>query len=136
MFWTSQRTSYSDEELLYERVNFVRAQEDSPSEPIKLEQLKMSDLDEEPDWERVCFVRARVEQESGTFMSRPIELEQVKLETVTNYISATSNAKNIAKERKANNIERAIAIVEAGNNQVAPFGGLPSQGARILWRMS
>ena len=32
---TSQMTSDSDEELVYERVNFVWALVDSPSEPIK-----------------------------------------------------------------------------------------------------
>ena len=58
------------------------------------------------------------------------------METVTNHIAATSNAKTVEEEKKAYNIKRAIAIVEAGNYQVAPFGGLPSRRARILWRMS
>ena len=53
-----------------------------------------------------------------------------------NHIAETSNAKAVAEERKADNIKRAIAIVEAGNYQVAPFGGLPSLIARILWRVS
>ena len=37
MLQTSQRISDSDEELVYERANFVLALEDPPSEPIKLE---------------------------------------------------------------------------------------------------
>ena len=87
--------------------------------------LTESDSDEEQNRERVCFVMARVEQETERIKPRPIKSEQVKLETVTNYIAATSNAKIIAKERKADNIEHAIAMVEAGKYQVVPFGGLP-----------
>ena len=114
----------------------LRPSEDSPSEPIKPERLKMSDPDEEPDRERVCFVRARAEPEAGTIKSCPIKSEQVKLETVTNHITAASNAKTVAEEKKAYHIKRAITIVEAGNYQVTPSGGLPSRRARILWRIS
>ena len=36
MLRTSQRTSDSDEEMMYERANLVRVREDPPSEPIKM----------------------------------------------------------------------------------------------------
>ena len=75
----------------------------------------MSDSDEEPDRERVNFVQARVEPEALIVRFRPIKSEQVKLEIVTNHLAETSNAKAIAAEKKADNVKRAIAIVEAGN---------------------
>jgi hypothetical protein len=85
---------------------------------------RSSDSDEEPGRERVYFVRARVDPPA----------EQINSETVANHIGAISNAKAIAAEKKAEHIKRVVAIVEAGNYQVAPFGGLPSCRARILWR--
>ena len=64
-------------------------------------------------------------------MDPPAEL--IKSEIVANHIGATSIAKAITVEKKAENIKLAVTIVEAGNYQVAAFGGLPSCRARILW---
>ena len=99
MLRTSQRTSDLDEELVYERVSFVLAREDTPYELIKSEQIKMSDSDEEPDRERVNFVRALVEPEAELIKLRdfrPMKSEQVNSEIVTNHTAETSNAKAVA----------------------------------------
>ena len=66
--------------------------------------------------------------------TEPIKSEQIKLESVANHIAATSITKAIAAKEKAEHIKRVVAIVEAGNYQFAPFGGLPSCRTRILWR--
>ena len=55
---------------------------------------------------------------------------------MTNHIATTSNAKTVEEEKKTNHIKRVIAVVEAGNYQVAPFGGLALWRARILGQMS
>ena len=89
---------------------------------------KTSDSDEELDHERVYFVRALVD-----WPAEPIKSEQIKSESVANHIAATSITKAIAAKEKAEHIKCVVAIVEAGNYQVAPFGGLPSC-SRILWR--
>ena len=100
---TSQRTSNSDEELVYEGVNFLLAKEDPPNEPIKMglirmsdsdeeqdhgtikvEPIKMSDSDEGPHCERVNFVRAGVEQEPVLVKFRPIKSEQDSASQVRN----------------------------------------------------
>ena len=47
MLRTSQRTSDSDEYMVYETANRVRVRKDPPSEPIKMEKAEMSDPDEE-----------------------------------------------------------------------------------------
>ena len=66
--------------------------------------------------------------------SELIKSEQIKSESVAKHIAATSSAKEIAAKEPAKHIKRVVAIVEAGNDQVVPFGGLPSCRARILWR--
>ena len=96
---------------------------------MMLTSWKSSNSDEEQDHERVFFVRARLGQKA-----EPIKSEQIKSEIVANHIATTSNAKAVAAEKKADYIKHVLAIVEAGNYQVAPFGGLPSCSARILRR--
>ena len=47
MLRTSQWTSDSDKEMVYERANLVRIQEDPEPEPMKEEKAQTSDQDEE-----------------------------------------------------------------------------------------
>ena len=105
MLLTSQRTSHSNEELVYERVNLVRAREDTTSEQVKSEQIKISDSDEEPDHERVNFVRALVEQEVELIKFSPIKSEQIRTDIVASHLAATSNATAMAAEKKAEHIK-------------------------------
>ena len=66
--------------------------------------------------------------------AKPIKSEQIKLESVADYITTTPIAKAIAAKEKAEHIERVAAIVDSGDFSVAPFGGLPTNRAQILWR--
>ena len=79
---TSRRSSYSDEELMYERACLVRHREYVQPEPMveqchpdlslrldqdedlpfDMSQIKTTGMTEEPDGKRVCFVLARLEQ--------------------------------------------------------------------------
>ena len=77
-----------------------------------------------------------MEQETDLIKSSPIKSEQIRTDIVASHLAATSNAKAIAAEKKAQaeHIKRVVAIVEAGNYQVAILGGLPSCRAHISWK--
>ena len=45
---------------------------------------------------------------------------------MTSHVEAVQNAKEIAEKKNANRVKRALAIVEAGDYQVAMFGRLPA----------
>ena len=90
-----------------EHVCCALAREDSPSEPIKVEETEMLDSSDEKlpfdmeqikklesatklDRERVNFVRARLEPEAK--MLSPIQSDPIKLEIVRSHVGTVWNA--------------------------------------------
>ena len=104
--------------------------------PFDMQQIKTGGSADEPDRERFNYVRARFKLELETKMTKlsPTKSEPIKSEIVTNHIATAPNAKEVATEKKAKLVKRALPIVEAGDYRVAKFGRLPANSARILWR--
>ena len=76
----------------------------------------------------------RQEQETEVTKLGQIKSEPAKSEIVTSCANSVPNAKESEERKKAKRVKRALAIVEAGDDQVAMFGRLQANSARILWR--
>ena len=104
--------------------------------PFNINQIKTSVMDEEPARELANLVRARLEPamqvvQSGLTKSEPIMIEP---DIVTSRSVAEPKAWGVEARKKAEHIDRAMAIVSKDDYRFAKFGKIPGNSPRILWR--